>query len=196
LRDRKQRCPNFSVIGVGAAANPWSAEVLDVTFDMRDCSLAPLKFTGNLNEARSWDPLLNHVARHGRFSYAICSHTLEGLAYPALTLEMLPRIADAGYIAAPSRYIESLRPEGSYRGYVNHRWILDEIDGELMLAPKLGLTEYLTLANEDAWPAQPERFELQMIWRGAIAFTSLNGDYLGPSPQHVRNYYTDFLDRP
>ncbi len=196
LRDRKARCPDFTVIDVGAAANPWSAEVVNATFDMNDTTVAPLQFTGNLNDSRSWDPVLRHVSRHGRFSYCICSHTLEDLAYPAMALEMLPRIAEAGYIAVPSRYLEALRPEGPYRGFIHHRWILDTHGEELIMAPKVGLLEYLALGAEAAWPSAPERFEFQMIWRGAIAFTPLNGDYLGPTRGDVIAYYAKFLDRP
>ena len=196
LKNQKARCANFTVIDVGAAANPWSAEVLDATFDMNDCPSAPLQFTGNLNDARNWDPILRHVSQHGRFSYAICSHTVEDLAYPAITLEMLPRIADAGYISVPSRYLESLRPEGPYRGFIHHRWILDHLDGQLVLAPKIGLLEHLALAGEAGWPSAPDRFELQMTWRGKINFTSLNGDYLGPTRKAVIGYYGQFLDRP
>ena len=196
LKDRKARCPGFSVIDVGAAANPWSAEVLDATFDMNDCAVVPLQFKGNFNDARSWDPILRHVSRHGRFSYAICSHTLEDLAYPAMALEMLPRIADAGYISVPSRFLESMRPEGPYRGYIHHRWILDGVGDELVIAPKLGVLEYLGLNGEAAYPETPEKFEFQMIWRGAIAFAPMNGDYLGPTREAVIGYYSQFLDRP
>lgn len=196
LKSQKARCANFTVIDVGAAANPWSAQVLDATFDMNDCPVAPLQFKGNLNDARNWDPVLRHVSQHGRFSYAICSHTLEDLAYPAITLEMLPRIADAGFISVPSRYLESLRPEGPYRGFIHHRWILDHLDGQLFLAPKIGLLEYLALAGEPGWPSAPDRFELQMIWKGKINFAGLNGDYLGPTRKDVIGYYARFLDRP
>src|SRR4029077_6051445 len=111
--------------------------------------------TGNLNDSRSWDPVLRHVAEHGRFSYSICSHTLEDLAYPAITLEMLPRISECGYIAVPSRYLESLRPEGPYRGFIHHRWVLDadETHMSLILAPKIPLLEHLALGAETNWPA-------------------------------------------
>ncbi len=198
LKAQQAKCPDFTVIDVGAAANPWSAEVLSATFDLNDCAVAPLQFKGNFNDSRSWEPVLSHVAKHGRFSYAICSHTLEDLAYPAMALEMLPRIADAGYVAVPSRYLESLRPEGPYRGFIHHRWVLDpDPTGEtLVLAPKISLLEHLALAGEANWPAAPERFEFQMIWRGAISFTALNGDYLGPNRGHVIGMYAQFFDRP
>ncbi|MDB5433240.1 MAG: FkbM family methyltransferase [Caulobacter sp.] len=196
LRARKAACPDFSVIDVGAAANPWSGEVLNATFDMNESGAAPLHFTGNFNDLRSWDPVLRHVAKHGRFSYCICSHTLEDLAYPALTLEMLPRIADAGYVCVPSRYLESLKPEQPYRGFIHHRWVLDNMGQDLVLAPKIGLLEHLALAGEADWGNHPERFEFQMTWRGAIAFTPLNGDYLGPTRDYVIGLYGQFFDRP
>ncbi|HEY8571002.1 FkbM family methyltransferase [Phenylobacterium sp.] len=196
LRQQKAKCPDFTVIDVGAAANPWSAEVLDATFDMSECGVAPLHFRGNLNDSRSFDEVLRHVARHGRFSYCICSHTLEDLAYPAMALEMLPRIAEAGYIAVPSRYLESLRPEGPYRGFIHHRWVLDTLGDELILAPKLPFLEHLSLGEEGGWTAQPDRFEFQMTWRGAINFKALNGDYMGPTMGDVVDMYGRFLDRP
>lgn len=196
LRAQKAMCPDFSVIDVGAAADPWSTDVLDATFGPTDAQAAPSRFQGNLNDPRSWDPVLSHVARHGRFSYAICSHALANLAYPAVALEMLPRIAEAGYVAAPSRYLESLRPEGPYRGFVHHRWVFDNLGDELVLAPKIPLLEHLALADEAAWPDRPDRFEFQMTWRGAIAFQPMNGDVLGPDRNHVIGMYGQFFDRP
>ena len=198
LRTQRARCADFSVIDIGAAANPWSAEVLSATFDMNDCGAAPLHFRGNLNDYRSWEPLLRHVADHGRFSYAICSHTLEDLAYPAMTLEMLPRIANAGYVSVPSRYLESLRVEGPYRGFIHHRWILDSDIARqtLVLAPKISLLEHLALSGEAEWPAAPDRFELQMMWRNGISFHALNSDYLGPTRNAVVGMYGQFMDRP
>ncbi|MDB5455971.1 MAG: FkbM family methyltransferase [Caulobacter sp.] len=196
LRDQKAKCPDFSVIDVGAAANPWSGDVLNATFDMGDCAVAPLHFRGNFNDSRSWDEVLRHVAKHGRFSYAICSHTLEDLAYPAMALEMLPRIAEAGYVCVPSRYLESLRPEGPYRGFIHHRWVLDNVGHDLVLTPKIPLVEHLAMAAEPTWPSRPDRFEFQMHWRGAIAFTPMNGDYLGPTRDAVIGMYGQFFDRP
>jgi hypothetical protein len=196
LQRQQARNPEFTVIDVGAAANPWSASVLSATFDMGDCAIAPLHFKGNLNDNRAWDPILRHVSRNGRFSYCICAHTLEDLAYPAMALEMLPRIAEAGYISVPSRYLESLRPEGPYRGFIHHRWVLDNVGDQLVLAPKIPLLEHLPLSAEGAWAGAPERFEFQMHWRGAISFEVLNSDYLGPNRNAVVGMYHSYFDRP
>ncbi|MBC7940854.1 MAG: FkbM family methyltransferase [Chitinophagaceae bacterium] len=46
-------------------------------------------------EAPDWGALLAHTGRHGRFDFALC----DGLGEPAMLLEMLPRIAEAGAIS-------------------------------------------------------------------------------------------------
>jgi FkbM family methyltransferase len=196
LGHMRHRNPEFSVIDVGAAANSWSAPVLDATLDLNDCAAAPLHFRGNVNDVRSWDRVLEHVSRHGRFSFCICSHTLEDIAYPAVALEMMPRIADAGYVAVPSRYLESIRPEAPYRGYIHHRWVFDAVDDKLTLAPKIPLLDFLTFAHEADWAKAPERFQFQLFWRGGIEFSVLNGDYLGPNKDAVVEMYTNFFGRP
>lgn len=197
LADQRAKCPDFRVIDVGAAANPWSRDVIDATFDMNDCAAAPLHFKGNLNDPRAWEPVLAHVAAQGRFSYAICAHTLEDLAYPAVALETLPRIADAGFVSVPSRFLESARPEGPYRGFIHHRWILDQdaAAGSLIMAPKIPMLEHLAVPQEQDWADARTRYELQMMWRGGIKFSALNGDYLGPTRKHVVNMYAELINR-
>jgi hypothetical protein len=39
-----------------------------------------------------WAGLLAHVARYGLFDFAICSHTLEDLAFPQVALRMLGQV--------------------------------------------------------------------------------------------------------
>jgi len=95
----------------------------------------------------------------------------------------------------PSRYLESLQPEGPYRGFIHHRWVLDQLDGTLVLAPKVAVLEHMQLAAEAGWAGRPDRFEFQLHWRGAIAFAPLNGDYLGPNRDHVIGLLRGFLDR-
>lgn len=196
LADCKSKCPQFSVIDVGAAANPWSGPVIDATFDMHDCSSAKLHFSGDFNDRRAWEPILAHVSKHGRFAYSICSHTLEDLAYPAVALEMLPQISDAGFISVPSRFIECAKVEGPYRGFIHHRWILDNLGDDLMIVPKISMLEYLPLQSDTVNELPIDRAEFQVCWRRAINFTTLNGGYLGPTAPAVVDMYRQFLSRP
>jgi len=193
LKEQKKACSSFSVLDVGASANPWTAEVVDATFDMNPCSVAPTHFHGNLNDTKGWAPVLDHVGRHGKFSYSVCTHTLEDLAYPALGLEMLPRVSEAGYITIPSKFLELIRPEGPYRGYIHHRWIFCLSKGELTLVPKIPLVDYLHLPEEETWRQDVNRMELQIHWRKGIRFAVLNNDYLGPNASAVVQMYAEIL---
>lgn len=194
LKARQAECADFTVIDVGASGHPWSHEVATATFDIGPCNTARLHFSGNFNDPRQWDAVLDYVGKHGRFSYAICSHTLEDLSLPQVAIEMLPRIAEAGYISTPSRYLELARPEAAYRGFIHHRWMLDMDGDELVITPKLPLQDYLNYENEPGWATAQDKYELQMTWRRAIRYRELGG--LGPTRDAVIEMYRNFFDRP
>lgn len=196
LKERKASCADFSVLDVGAAATPWTADVVDATFDLNACSVARQHFSGNLNDAAAWAPLLDHVARFGKFSYSVCSHTLEDLAFPALALEMLPRVSEAGFIAVPSRELELMRHEGPYRGFIHHRWIFCLDTAGLLLVPKIPLVDVLPIEAEASWPDCQDRMELQLHWRKGLRYAVLNNDYLGPDATTVARMYAEVLNRP
>lgn len=194
LASQRLRCADFSVLDVGGGGG-WAGE-LSASFDAHPVNGAAAHFQGSLSDPRDWEPILKHVARHGRFSYCICDHALSNLDRPSLALEMLPRVAEAGFVATPSRYMEAVRPEGPYRGVIGDRWLFDGVGEELMLAPKLPFLEYLALGGEDGWSAAPERFELQMTWRGAIAWTALTAETPDASRNDLVAAYAQFLERP
>ncbi len=165
LTETKRRSTGFSVIGLGAG--PWADEIADAAFGAAPAD-APLRFAGDPNDADGWMPVLKHVERHGKFSYAVCSHLIEGMADPALLLRMLPRVAEAGTIAAPSKFVALPRAEGPYRGILGHRWIVCGRNGQLVLVPKIPLIDYLNLPDEEAWRADAARHEIQIFWRRTI----------------------------
>lgn len=195
LQEKRACSPDFTVIDVGAAANPWSLNVIDATFDKNPCTVAKTHFTGNFNDRRDWQPILDYVAKHGKFSFSICSHTLEDIAMPAIALEMLPLIAESGYLATPSRFSEFLRHEGPYRGHIQHRWIFDATIEKIMLYPKLSFIEYMGYEKEKELMGDPNKKEFRAYWRKNINFDIINDDYMGPTPNAVVEMYAKLFSR-
>jgi hypothetical protein len=194
LVSRKQSDPSFSVIDVGGSAGGWSHPVADWIVDINPVDTTRC-FKANLNRHTDWETVLAYVAEHGKFSFAICSHTLEDIANPMLVLEMLPRIAEEGYIAVPSKYREFARIEGAHLGYIHHRWIFDIRPEEPNLFrgyPKLGFLEHATELHR-LGNLSGEIEELNFHWTGKIPYRIVNDDYLGPTSGAVREYYRALL---
>ena len=189
LKQQKAANYDFTVLDVGASDKPWAAGVLTAVLDLKKSHVEVLHFSGNINDRQTWAKVLQYVGTHGKFSYSICTHTLEDIAYPALTLDMLPLVSEAGYITVPSRFREFTRNiEGPWRGYIHHRWIHCEKDGGLVLVPKVPFVEFLPDI-----PCRDEITELRIHWEKEIPYKVLNDDYLGPNVGCVREMYEKIL---
>ena len=172
----------------------WSTPIADYIVDINPPEVkTPIKvFTVNLNKQDDWKVVLDHVAKNGKFSYVICSHTVEDLANPTLTMDMLPRIAKTGYIAVPSKFRELSKFEGDYRGFIHHRWIYDFKDGKFIGFPKLSFIEYETDLHRIANISNAVD-ELCFEWKDTFEYEIINNDYMGPSVDHVKQYYKRLL---
>ena len=74
---------------------------------------------------------------HGRFDFAICSHTLEDVRDPVFVCSELRRVARAGYVEVPSRLEEqSWGVVGPWVGWSHHRWLVDVTDGGIEFVAK------------------------------------------------------------
>jgi len=194
LKELKSKDPNFTIIDIGGSLDGWSSHIVDAIMDINPpvVNTSIKIFVANLNKHDDWKEILEYVKQNGKFSYAICSHTLEDIANPTLAMDMMPMIATDGYIAVPSKYREFSFIEGKYRGYIHHRWIYDYKDGKFIGFPKLSFIEYETdlhrLGN-----ASPEIDELSFQWSNLIDYEIVNNDYMGPSVSHVKMYYKRLL---
>ena len=194
LQRRKRDDPSFTVVDVGGTASGWTHGVADVIIDINPVD-AVRYFKVNLNRHEDWIPVHEYVAEYGKFSFAICSHTLEDIANPMLVLETLPQIADEGYIAVPSKYREFSHVEGAYLGHIHHRWIWNIRPEEPNLFvgfPKVGFLEHYTPLHS-LGNASEEVAELNFHWKTRIPFRIVNDDYLGPSIPAVKQYYLALL---
>lgn len=183
------------VIDVGGATS-FAKDYLEAVADFNDPKFeVPMFFKGNINLPGIWGELLKYVAEKGKFDFAICTHTLEDICNPMLTISMLPMIAKAGYIAMPSKYTEFSRLGDSYRGFIHHLHIYEVINGVLRGYPKVNYIEdpiFDSLGNQEV---NLSRNELSFWWDDTLPFKMVNDGFLGPTTEAVKGYYQQLLDK-
>jgi hypothetical protein len=191
---KADRGEKFSLIDVGASHNPFSKEFLTHTFDILPTSFEGVHgFVGNMNKYEDWKPLLDYVEQHGKFTFVNCTHTIEDLANPMLVLDMLPRIAEQGFIAVPSKYNELQRREGNFRGTMHHRWIFNNENGRLIAYPKVPTVDHMTFYPLEFLIEKRAELELRMFWINEIDYGIANDDYLGPTAEAIYDIYRKLL---
>lgn len=161
LRDLRVADPELTVVGIGMGSDVSFAPVLSCRIDDEANAPSTADFVVTMNDSRGWQQVLRHVSAHGRFSYAVCGDALFDLANPAVVLEMLPLIAEAGYIRqSPGKGRWQLRQHPSQ----------DSLSLSLGEAPAVGRS---------------------LTWRGALPFEfgnrpSTEADLAGTQPQFHR----------
>ena len=112
LRRRKEQSPTYTIVDVGGSMNSWSAPVANAFVDVTVPPLSNLTFfKADIQNPRTWGEIREYVRLHGKFNFSICSHTLEDLSLPPLTLRLLEDISHEGFIATPTKYRELCFPE-------------------------------------------------------------------------------------
>jgi hypothetical protein len=194
VNDLKNSRENFTLLDIGASHNPFNREYLTHTFDIMDTPMDGIhQFIGNMNRYQDWQPLLDYVAEYGKFTFCNCTHTLEDLANPMLALEMMPLIAEQGFIAVPSKYNELQKREGPFRGTMHHRWIFNNENGRLIAYPKVPIVDAMTFHPHEIDIERMAELELRMFWIIDIDFAIVNNDYLGPTAEAIYNIYRNLL---
>ena len=205
LRDKKKQQTNYSIIDIGGTYEGWSWPLLDAVVDINKCPDETIKqFQFNICDTDSWEVVLDYVKEHGKFDFAICTHTLEDIATPKMACEKISQIAKEGYIAIPSKFIELSRLgntgfettiEGkSFRGYIHHRWIFQVEDGKFVGYPKLNFIEvdsfFDSIANSDL-----KIRDLNFMWKDKIELNIINNDFMGPGSQAVIEMFRKGLSK-
>ena len=191
LKILKSNNKKFRVVDVGSTSGGWSTDLADVFVDINAYSSNSFRF--NLSIQDEWTNLLNYVNVHGKFDFAITTHTIEDIGNPRLLLTMLPKIAKQGYITAPSIRTELSNVESpNWLGYIHHRHIIDHKNKKLVIAPKLDFIKHLIKTE---FYYDPSLEEISIFWEDNIEFEFILDDYLGPNCQTVLTAYKNFINQ-
>lgn len=178
--------PNYSVIDLGGHMGGWSWPVCDLVVDIQSQptdKTIPL----DLCVPSDWDTLLRVVEQRGqKFDFAICTHTLEDLYDPIITLRRLPLVAHAGIISMPSLRTELSHVENyHWLGYIHHRWIFDQVDGRMLVMPKL---PFLEQRYQQRVAFDPQIAEICYQWQHSLDFEIISNNFF-PSAEAIVNMY-------
>ena len=198
LKQRKQANDNFTLIDVGSYGDSWAKNYITATVDIQPCTVGTYHFTGDMNLVPVWKEVFDHVNEHGKFNFAVCTGTLEDISSPKFVCDMLEQIAEEGYIAVPSKYVECRKhpdhpEEGPIRGWIHHRWIYNIEDGKFIGYPKLPFTEYLEYFDEIGKKFNGNNDELSFFWKEMIDLHIINNDFF-PSSYYMYEVYKNIIN--
>lgn len=190
---RKTR--SIKVLDIGGTTFGWSGPVVDTIVDFNANKSEGFALSYDICEENSWDQLRSYVDTNGRFDYVICTHTLEDLYNPFLTLKNISKIAKSGILTMPSIWTELSHVEStSFLGYSHHRWIFDWDDDEncMLVAPKLECLR--TLLPGGVNYLDQGLNEVIYEFSGAFSFRPFMNNYLGPSTSDILENYRRLIN--
>lgn len=192
VKYQKSINPKFRVIDIGGEMGGWTRDIVDNVIDINS-SNTEKGIVLDICNSNHWFSLLDRIEKQGMYDYAICSHTLEDLYDPVLTIKWLPKIAKSGVITMPSIRTELCRltAQTPWLGFLHHRWIFDQRDGQMLLIPKLNFLEHILPVG---FSYKHHLFEIQYEWRETIPFELFMNNYLGPNDQTVIKNYKEFIE--
>jgi len=128
---------------------------------------------------------------------------LEDISTPAIVVDLLKQISQAGYIETPSKFWELSKACGTpYRGLIHHRWIFSIVKQRWTAFPKLGFLEYqptLDSAIYDQFHHPDSCWNhsaavLSFFWSASTFNLDLaNDDFLGPTVDHIPSIYNPLI---
>jgi hypothetical protein len=196
IKTQKQK-GKFTVVDIGGSVNGWSSPYIDALVDFNVPENLPNHIThyqSDITHPDSWKKILDDVNKNEKFDFCICTHTLEDIMNPGFVCEQMSKIAHAGYIAVPSKQRELSRFEYScYRGYIHHRWIFAIHENQCIGFPKINYIDSVNIFDAVA-NVSNSCSDLSFYWNGEMKIHYINNNYLGPSVEHVVNYYNQLCN--
>lgn len=152
LKSKKAAQPRYRVIDVGAAASNWCDEAVDAYLDINRFPTQKTLFIGDICTEATWAQIPEKS-----FDFAICTHVLEDLRDPMTAIRGLQRIAQAGFIATPTKWNEfSVFEDDLWLGNYHHRWIFDFNDEDgVVIVPKMGAINRFLPQNKLVYTLSP-----------------------------------------
>lgn len=190
VTEAKQQNPNFRVIDVGGTVHGHSSEFTDLIVDF-NCTPDDKNISIDICNEEEWIKIKEIVDQKGKFDYAICTHTLEDVYNPVTSLKWLPRIAKAGIITTPSLFTELSRHENpEWLGYIHHKWIFDQEDGEMLVVPKMNCLENILGKGCEY---NHDMYEIRYHWNETIPYRMFMNNYLGPNVDVVVDRFKELF---
>jgi hypothetical protein len=192
INTARQLNPDYRVIDIGGTAGTgWSAGVANTIIDINaEDTETSMKI--DICNPLDWERVKCMIDVFGLYDYAICTHTLEDIYNPIVTLKMLPFIAKEGIITMPSLRTELSNVESSFwLGYIHHRWMFDQVNGVMLIIPKIGMLESLA-ANKIQYKQDVE--EIWFEWKWSPGYKLFMDNYLGPDSKTVVREYSKLID--
>lgn len=182
----------FRVLDIGGeAGGGWQADIVTLTVDIASPT-DEHNLSMDICREVEWLKLIDIAEREGKFDYCICTNVLEDIYNPVTALELMPKVARRGMITTPSLLTELSRHDSpNWTGYPHHRWVFDQKDGGILLAPKLPFLEYLVGTQLTFDRAVTEiRYE----WEDTIDYAIFLNNYLSPPWDNVAQEYGNFIN--
>ena len=190
----------FSVVDVGGSVGGWSAPYVDAIVDfnpMQNTNSNIKLFKCDITNPNDYSEIYNYIESNGKFDFCICTHTLEDIMNPVFVCEQIEKIANAGYIAFPTKYRELSRyiefANYNFRGYMHHRWIFTIKDNVVIGFPKINYIETNDIFDYVA-DRSDNMMDLSFWWTDKIDIRYINDNYLGPSGNAIISYYNLLCD--
>ena len=164
--------------GINSWLNPHVTHIID-GFNSETAKDNITLFNFDLDDNDAWQEVFKDVEENGKFDFVSSTHTLEDLNSPVFSCMAMNKIANAGYIAVPSKYAEFARFERcyatkyAYKGYHHHRWVYTLENDVFTGYPKQGSIEYATLSEmngKDPDPNIAQSTEIEFLWEENFEF--------------------------
>ena len=187
---------DISIVDVGGAASlykiPISYTVIDVVKKPNTSDESNILF--NLDSDLSWKNVTSNIKE--KFNISICSHTLEDILNPEITLKNLPLISKKGIIIVPSYNKECKNIESSnYKGNCHHKWLYKIMDNRLIGVNKMSMFDSIEFASlYEKINLDASIINLVIEWEEVIDYKLFcTGIYPLNSPSLVIDFYKNFF---